>query len=110
MITVVRRPLRYPRDWPNSPAQEKGIDVALAVDFTAMALLKRYDVGILFSTDTDMKYALEFVLAETRARPEVAAWRGQRGRLEIEGRNLWCHWVREPVYRQVVDPVVYSKK
>ena len=33
-ITAIRRPLRYPRGWPTIPAQEKGVDVALAVDLT----------------------------------------------------------------------------
>jgi hypothetical protein len=32
-VTVVTRTLRYPPDWPETHAQEKGIDVALAVDF-----------------------------------------------------------------------------
>ncbi len=74
-----------------------------------MALLKRYDVGILFSTDTDMQYALEFVASKTEARPEVSAWRGNRSRLEIKDKKLWCHWIRESVYRQVADPTCYSK-
>lgn len=27
-VTVLRRPLRYPGDWPNTPAVEKGVDIA----------------------------------------------------------------------------------
>ncbi len=32
-VNVITRTLRYPPDWPNARAQEKGIDVALAIDF-----------------------------------------------------------------------------
>ncbi|MGF1667411.1 MAG: hypothetical protein ACFCVC_14205 [Acidimicrobiia bacterium] len=32
-VTSLLRPLRYPPDYPASPPEEKGIDVALAVDF-----------------------------------------------------------------------------
>ena len=35
--TVITRSLRYPRGWPAVAAQEKGIDVALAVDFVKLA-------------------------------------------------------------------------
>ena len=34
--TVITRPLRYPASWPTEPAQEKGIDVALAIDFVTL--------------------------------------------------------------------------
>jgi len=34
---VISRDLRYPPDWPRRSAEEKGIDVALAVDFRAVA-------------------------------------------------------------------------
>ncbi len=60
-VTVVRRQLRYPKGWPAEPAQEKGIDVALAVDFVRLACENAYDVGILFSRDTDLVPALEAV-------------------------------------------------
>jgi uncharacterized LabA/DUF88 family protein len=53
-VVVFTRPLRYPRDWPNARPVEKGIDVALSVDFVLMAARGEYDVGIVMSTDTDM--------------------------------------------------------
>ena len=43
-----------------------------------MAVRKEYDVGILMSTDTDLKPALETVAqltTSTGPRPEAAAWR-----------------------------------
>lgn len=62
-VKVIQRTLRYPSDWPSRKAQEKGIDVALAVDFVMMAVAEEYDVGVLMSTDTDLKPALEAVVA-----------------------------------------------
>ncbi|WP_322768387.1 NYN domain-containing protein [Frankia sp. Cr1] len=44
-VAVVRRQLRYPKAWPAEPAQEKGIDVALAVDFVRLACEDADDYG-----------------------------------------------------------------
>lgn len=55
LVKVITRPLRYPFDYPASPAEEKGIDVSLAVDFVVMAVRGEYEVGVLMSTDTDLK-------------------------------------------------------
>jgi uncharacterized LabA/DUF88 family protein len=57
---VIARTLRYPRAWPAMRAQEKGIDVALAVDFVALAIDGEYDLGVMASTDTDLRPALEY--------------------------------------------------
>ena len=57
------RPLRYPSDYPRQPAQEKGVDVQLAVDFVSGAFAGRFDVGVIMSTDTDLYPALEAVRA-----------------------------------------------
>jgi len=111
---VITRVLRYPSGWPNERPIEKGIDVALAVDFVAMALLDQYDVGILLSTDTDLKPALEAV-AGFADRPypicEIAAWSYPKGRhsprLSIKGTRLWCHWLMADNYAAVADPTDY---
>ncbi|MGH8835720.1 MAG: NYN domain-containing protein [Actinomycetes bacterium] len=120
LVKTIMRTLRYPRGWPTAHAtgtrpQEKGIDVALAVDFVTMAVRREYDIGILMSTDTDLKPALEFVAELTRARgsprAEVSAWSapGQYNRrLSISSRNLYCHWVSEHIYSQVSDHTNYS--
>jgi uncharacterized LabA/DUF88 family protein len=113
------RTLRYPQGWPASHRpgerpQEKGIDVALALDFVVMAVRKDFDVDILMSTDTDMKPALEAVAELTASqgtRAEVAAWSaaGQRNRrLAIRSRNLYCHWAGKDVYDRIADPTDYS--
>ena len=44
-IEVVARPLRYPAGWPKKKPKEKGVDVALAVDFVLMAVRQDYEVG-----------------------------------------------------------------
>jgi len=43
------RPLRYPQGWPRVKAQEKGVDVELAVDYVSMAARGEYDTAVLFS-------------------------------------------------------------
>ena len=112
---VFTRILRYPPDWPKSRAEEKGIDVALAVDFVAMAMRGEYDIGVIMSTDTDLKPALEAVLAMNGnpfPRGELAAWsvpEGYSRRLSIPGKRIWCHWLGESDYRSVADPTDYAK-
>jgi uncharacterized LabA/DUF88 family protein len=119
LVTLITRPLRYPHGWPAAAPgerpQEKGIDVALALDFALMAVRGDYDVGILMSTDTDMKPALEAVAGIGRSpapRPEVAGWSmpppGRSRRLAISSRNLYCHWMGKDVYDQIADTIDYS--
>jgi len=118
-VALILRTLLYPRGWPHTSApgerpQEKGIDVALAIDFALMAVRDEYDVGILMSTDTDLKPALEVVSSMTNTggpRAEVAAWSGANRhspRLSIAGRALWCHWLDKSAYERVRDPTDYS--
>ena len=110
-MTVVTRPLRYPRD--RGRPQEKGIDVRLAVDFVAMALRREYDVGVLMSHDSDLAPALEAVLELAPAvRVEVAAWaptRGRVNRLRIPGRRIWCHYLSAAEYAAVADTRDYAR-
>ncbi|MEU9685690.1 NYN domain-containing protein [Amycolatopsis japonica] len=122
-LLLITRPLRYPVGWPDSskPGEkpgEKGIDVALTMDFAVMAVREEYDVGIMFSTDTDLKPALEFVASLSRPsnagrpRPEVAAWSadGQHNRrLSITQRSLYCHWVGKDIYQRIQDTTNYTQ-
>jgi uncharacterized LabA/DUF88 family protein len=113
-VKVVLRPLRYPVGYPTEKAEEKGIDVILAVDFVTMAAQGDYEVGILMSTDTDLKPALEEVaaLAGNRSpRCEVAAWSApgvHSRRLSISGTHVWCHWLGPEDYKRVADPTDYT--
>lgn len=72
--TVTTRALRYPRGWPAVPAQEKGVDVALAVDFVKLAIEGEYDVGVMMSTDNDLLPVLEVVRNHDPGRIRVAVW------------------------------------
>jgi uncharacterized LabA/DUF88 family protein len=112
-VVVVQRPLRYPKAWPAEKAQEKGVDVALAVDFVMLAVTHAYDVGILVSTDTDLVPALEAVVdlgGNRGPRAEVAAWTSSRAapRLRITRAKLWCHYLRVDDYRGMVDASDYT--
>jgi len=120
-VNVTSRTLKYPPGW-STPSQsgekpqEKGIDVALAIDFVRLAIEDRYDVGILMSTDTDLKPALEFVCDRGRAwgklRAEVAAWSTpdrQCRRLSVPKASLWCHWLDQSMYNQVRDLTNYAQ-
>jgi uncharacterized LabA/DUF88 family protein len=119
LVHVTMRPLQYPQGWPaahrpGEQPREKGVDIALAIDYVTMATRGDFSVGILMSTDTDMKPALEFVAELTDAkgiRAEVAAW-GTAGqncrRLSIHSRKLYCHWVGKDVYQRIADPTNYS--
>jgi uncharacterized LabA/DUF88 family protein len=79
---VFTRSLRYPRNWPTQPAEEKGVDVELAVDLVFNAARQNFDVGVVVSTDTDLVPALQAVCNLNRAwgkpRVEVMAWKAVR--------------------------------
>lgn len=111
-VHVTARGLRYPRNWPRESAREKGIDVALTIDFVTMAIDDKYDVGVLVSVDTDMTPALEYVAKHPSLGKtvEVAAWRSDRarGRLGVKGLNVWCHWLDFAAYDSVADLTDYA--
>lgn len=110
-IHVVTRPLRYPEGWPEKKPEEKGVDVALAIDFVVMAMRGEYDVGVLVSCDTDLRPALEEVRLLGK-KVEVAAWRSDNGhspRLSLPGaRPVWCHWLGLDSYGRCSDQTDYG--
>lgn len=83
------RPLRYPSDWPQQRAKEKGVDVHLAIDVVRCALTGSADVIIVSSRDTDLVPALEMVLDHTSVTVEVVHWENT-SRLRLPNRSLWC--------------------
>ncbi len=115
LVKIITRTLRYPCSWPHEPAQEKGIDVALAVDFVTMAIKGEYDIGVLMSTDTDLIPALEAVIAlggHPYPRCEVAAWSSPgtySRRLQVPGKKLWCHWLCREDYAKAEDLTDYNR-
>jgi uncharacterized LabA/DUF88 family protein len=74
------RPLRYLPGRPFSDAEEKGIDVQLAIDAMVMGIRDEYDLAILATADTDLLPVAEglVVLREKTGKPEVAVvgWAG----------------------------------
>ena len=113
-ITVVPRALRYSKDWPTERPREKGIDVQLAIDFVSAAVDGRFDVGIIFSTDTDLRPALEFVSQRFPALPraESAAWKApgaNRALMLRSPRPTWCHYLDRDDYLTVHDSTDYNR-
>ena len=109
--TVITRRLRYPQNWPDESAEEKGIDVALAIDFVRLAIQGTYDVGVIMSTDSDLQPALEFVREHKPGQlyVAVAAWgvQGQHQRLWLPNASIWCHWLSLADYNSVADQTRY---
>lgn len=109
----IMRPLRYPEDWPKSPAQQKGVDVQLALDVVVMGLQDEYDVAIVASTDTDLRPAIEgfhaLGLAEKKE-IEVAAWRKETfaKKITVDDLHVWCHFLEEADYQTVKDRRDYN--
>lgn len=109
-MTMVRRPLWYPLGW-GSPGctereREKGIDVSIAIDMVRMALKQEYEVGILFSRDTDLLPAVELVYDLPDVHTEVATWEGS-SRLRLKFRPLFCHQLAEIDFIEVRDKRLY---
>lgn len=111
-VEVIHRTLRYPIDWPASKPQEKGIDVALAIDFVALAIDGYYDIGVVASTDTDLIPALEYVYHKcaNRCRVQVTAWTSANtsSRLSVKGCTIWCHWLDKKDYDTIADLTDYN--
>lgn len=55
-----RTPILLPNGMPyvRRVAQEKGIDIRIALDFVRLALTRAYDVGLLFTQDQDLSEAV----------------------------------------------------
>lgn len=113
MVKVFARPLNY-RGWPDESPREKGVDVALAVDFVVMAVKGEYDIGVIMSADTDLRPAIEAVaaLGPGSARAEVAAWKsaGYKQRLSFaQSQHPYCHYLEQAQYNRCRDLTQYGK-
>ncbi|MGH8776285.1 MAG: hypothetical protein ACRDWI_14360 [Jiangellaceae bacterium] len=87
--------------------------MSLAIGFAVLAVTRQCDVGVLMSTDTDPKPALEAipVLVGGRAFPraEVAAWsdEGQQPRISLGGNKPYSHWLDKTTHAVVCDHTDY---
>lgn len=109
-VTIKPRTLRYPSGWPKTERpHEKGVDVALAVDYVVMAVRKEYDIGIICSTDTDLRPAIEFVATLEGVDVEEAAWwNGIQKQLSKQDQRVWCHRSYREDYDFVCDTRDYN--
>lgn len=107
-MTVIRRNLQYPPDYPVSRATEKGIDVAIAVDMIRLGMSGYMDTAILFSSDNDLMPAVEVLWTMPQCHIEVASWSGAH-RIRFPGtQQPWCHLLSEVDFRTVRDSYDYS--
>lgn len=116
LVTVRSRSLRYqPTEWSlGKPirwrAEEKGIDVMMALDIALGARDDLYDVAVVVSADTDLVPAIEEALAAGK-RVETAMWwspRHRHRRMKVSGRRLWNHALDGHRFAQVRDDTDYT--
>ena len=77
-VEVIYRPLKYPRRWPDEKAQEKGIDVLLAVELIEQARSGEWDVVILATHDTDLEPAVAIAEQQDSTTIETTGWQGAK--------------------------------
>ncbi len=110
---VILKPLHY--DDGGAP-REKSVDVQLAVDFVMMAINDEYDIGVIFTTDTDLKPPLDAAF-DLHGRafpwPMTAGWDGpnhyKRCIAATGNRRAPCIWITMPTYMKVKDSTRYAK-
>ena len=113
-VTIVARPIRYPRGWPNvaEKPQEKGVDVKLAIDALFMAVTKQYEVAVIASSDSDLVPLLEALIMVKRriGTPdiELIAWEGMPYRLRVSGEVLPEREVTRGAYQTIQDVTDYT--
>ena len=116
LVTVRSRPLRYqPTSWSMGRpaawrAEEKGIDVMMALDIAIGARDNAYDVAVVVSADTDLAPAIEVAL-DAGKRVETAMWWSQERphrRMKVPGRRLWNHALDASRFAQVRDDTDYT--
>jgi hypothetical protein len=112
LVVPKMRPLRYPYDFPNEPAVEKGVDVQLAVNAIEATLRKRCDVAIIFSHDTDLLPVPETIASLVGAhRVETASWVSPSFRSRLRPKPaVYHHEISETIFEMVETPINYAHK
>ena len=104
-VEISSRPLRYLRDWPDRPAEEKGVDVLLAITLVQSVLQDDADVHLVASRDTDLLPAIELAQKIRPGSVEIVSWFGQSD-LSVAG--VPNHVLGEAAYRASRDPRDYG--
>ena len=116
LVTVRSRPLRYqPTAWSMGKptawrAEEKGIDVMMALDIAIGARDDVYDVAVVASADSDLVPAIEVAL-DAGKRVETAMWwspEHPHRRMKVPGERLWNHALGVGHFAQVRDDTDYA--
>ena len=110
ILRVRTRALRYLARRPLSEAEEKGVDVQLAIDAMLMAVGDEYDVAILATADNDLLPVVEGILAlrTVNGKPdvEVIGWQGVTRALSVPG--VPVRWIGRKDYEAVRDRTDYN--
>jgi uncharacterized LabA/DUF88 family protein len=123
-IHVTSRPIRYHQEERTLPdgsktivtsAQEKGIDIRLALDIVRLARQGQYDVAVLFSQDQDLTEVVEEVkeISHTAARWMKIACAFPVGDQATSKRGIeGTDWIRldAQTYNSCLDPHDYRPK
>ena len=112
-VTVKTTPLRYRRQIASGVtawrAEEKGIDVLLAVDVVRGCYVDDFDTAVVASADTDLVPALDEALRAGK-RVETASWfRPEPGfaTLTVPGHRVWNHRLDHEHFERVRDTTDY---
>jgi hypothetical protein len=106
------RPLRYDPLDDQAPPVEKGIDVQLALNASEWAITARCDVAIVFSHDTDLEPAIEFIARMTQpSHVETASWRSDHFSSRLKPvYGVHHHYLDEATFRSMETPFNYAYK
>jgi uncharacterized LabA/DUF88 family protein len=108
-LVLKTRALRYPPFRPVSEAEEKGIDVQLAIDAMLMGAREELDTAVIASADTDMLPVVEGLLALGKS-VEVIAWAGLSQKLELPGQIVPVRWIGQHDWETIADRTHYSPR
>jgi uncharacterized LabA/DUF88 family protein len=95
-------------------AEEKGIDVRIAIDIIRLALAQRYDVAVIFSQDQDLSEAVDEIrsIARHQGRHVTVACPFPVGPGTTNTRGInGTDWIRldAALWQQCIDPTDYRQ-
>jgi hypothetical protein len=72
-----------------------------------LAIRNEYDIGIIMSSDTDLRPAVEFVAGIAGKRIETAKWEGMSP-LVTPSKDTWCHVLSRKDCDSIADATDYN--